>query len=395
MRIAKIFVGEPNNRKGFFNNVIERTECLLQLESSVDCFIIRGYYGFFFKLLKFDFTPQEKTKYTLINNVRYNYIWLKLSFLDYILTYKFRLGSVRGKRMLLHMSKNFKNYQILSVHGVEAIFLASCLKKSYDVPFVAYWHGSEINYLPFYNSITRKEIRSFLDDADCNFFVSKKLMNTAEIISPFSKKEVLYTGPSKLFKPLNERDISRIKLKYGLNSKYVVGFVGNLKKVKNVLMLPHIFKLLQTYYDYDISFIIIGDGKERAKIFNLLNKLKIRKFLFLGNLPPNQIPDILGSINVIVLPSFNEGLPRVALEAQVCGVHVVGSDRGGIPEAIGECNCFPIDSNFSINVSKHIINLLDGLICKPTLPVQFDTNKAVLREISIIKNIVEYDLHKS
>jgi glycosyltransferase involved in cell wall biosynthesis len=160
-------------------------------------------------------------------------------------------------------------------------------------------------------------------------------------------------------------------------------------------MLPHIFKLLQTYYDYDISFIIIGDGTERAKIFNLLNKLKIRKFLFLGNLPPNQIPDILGSINVLVLPSFNEGLPRVALEAQVCGVHVVGSDRGGIPEAIGECNCFPIDSNFSINVSKHIINLLDGLICKPTLPVQFDTNKAVLREISIIKNIVEYDLHMS
>ncbi len=40
-------------------------------------------------------------------------------------------------------------------------------------------------------------------------------------------------------------------------------------------------------------------------------------------------------MNVIILPSRNEGFGAVVIEAQACGTCVVGSNNGGIPEAIG------------------------------------------------------------
>lgn len=47
-------------------------------------------------------------------------------------------------------------------------------------------------------------------------------------------------------------------------------------------------------------------------------------------------------------------MPRVTLEAKACGVHVVGSDRGGIPESIGSENCFTLDDQFVNNISNRI-----------------------------------------
>lgn len=70
------------------------------------------------------------------------------------------------------------------------------------------------------------------------------------------------------------------------------------------------------------------------------------------------MPSIINCLDVLVLPSLNEGLPRVTLEAQVCGVHVVGSDRGGIPEAIGDENCFELSADFANNVASRVLELI-------------------------------------
>ena len=58
------------------------------------------------------------------------------------------------------------------------------------------------------------------------------------------------------------------------------------------------------------------------------------------------MPHILHQLDLILLPSKNEGLPLVALEALACGVAVIGSRVGGITEIIGLNNTVPLNENF-------------------------------------------------
>lgn len=386
MKIAKVFVGDPNNQKGYFNNVMERTRQLLKKHKDVDCYIIRIYFDFFLRFLKRDFNTIKKEEYTVIDGILFKNIWISLSWYDYISTYRLHRKVISSKKKLNTQIRGFEKYDILSIHGVEAIYLATQVKQKYCVPFVSTWHGSDINIVPFYNDYTKQEIKIFLDSAEHNFFVSEKLMDVALTISSKPNKQVFYTGPSSAFYRYNKYKVDSLRAGFGLTSKYVVGFIGNLVQVKNVLVLPLIFAHLQKKFNEDISFIIVGNGVLEKKIKKYFREMNVRNVFFFGKQAPNKIPDFMNCINVLVLPSLNEGLPRVTLEAQACGVHVVGSDRGGIPEAIGAENCFALEDNFVERISKRIMAIIEDKELKPILPEKFSWDAAVSTEIQVYRN---------
>jgi glycosyltransferase involved in cell wall biosynthesis len=58
---------------------------------------------------------------------------------------------------------------------------------------------------------------------------------------------------------------------------------------------------------------------------------------FAGKLVGAQLATLINKHRIMVVPSRNEGFGIVALEGIACGCVMVGSDAGGIPEAIGEC----------------------------------------------------------
>jgi len=70
------------------------------------------------------------------------------------------------------------------------------------------------------------------------------------------------------------------------------------------------------------------------------------------------MPELINCMDLIVLPSKNEGLPSVALESLACGVPMIGSDVGGISEAIGIENVVPLDADFVDNFSKLAVKRL-------------------------------------
>jgi len=55
---------------------------------------------------------------------------------------------------------------------------------------------------------------------------------------------------------------------------------------------------------------------------------------FLPTLQPDSVPAVIRESDVVVIPSLFEGLPNLAKEAQACGRPVLGTDAGGIPEAV-------------------------------------------------------------
>jgi len=110
-------------------------------------------------------------------------------------------------------------------------------------------------------------------------------------------------------------------------------YVGNLLPVKGPTVLTRAAEQMQ-----DVEIIFVGGGPE-----------KISAGRCVGSRPHEEIPLWMNASDVLCLPSLNEGLPNVALEAIACGLPVVASRVGGVPEIVREgVNGFlvpPSDSN--------------------------------------------------
>ncbi|MGX1024409.1 glycosyltransferase [Psychroflexus sp. MBR-150] len=388
MKIARIFMGDIYNRKGKFNNVIERIKHLQQVnEVKSDIYIIQYKYTWSFRW--FQSVPKKnEDKSATIDGIKLNILWVKFSLFEYLLTYKLRLKDIACKKQMNKYVDVFKNYNILATHDLLSSFLASSVKKKYKTPFVVTWHGSDINKYPFRSKVTFNTIKFLLGYADYNFFVSKALMKNSDKITKIDKKSHLYSGPADNFFRKPNEEIDWLNKKSQITSKNVVGFIGNLESIKNVLTLPKIFKSIQNKVE-DITFVIIGDGRQKQQLRESIKSQGISNIIFTGKVEPEKIPNYLNTFDVLLLPSLNEGMPMVILEAQACGVHVVGSDVGGIPEAIGKENCFSLNQDFEKSVAERTIDLLTQNITPRKLPDEFSWNKTLEKEMEVYRNVLK------
>lgn len=104
-------------------------------------------------------------------------------------------------------------------------------------------------------------------------------------------------------------------------------FIGRLDEQKNL------FALLEAIKDLDVELVIVGTGALGKRLCEEVNShgLSVR---FMGNVPHHQLPEILNSSALFILPSHYEGHPKALLEAMACGLPVIGTDVPGIRELI-------------------------------------------------------------
>ena len=118
----------------------------------------------------------------------------------------------------------------------------------------------------------------------------------------------------------------------------VVGFVGVFRPEKGVEYFLEMAALLKARMP-DVRFLAVG-GESAVEDVGWLSKMKAYaaelgvhdRVRFTGS--REDIPDIMASLDVLVVPSLNEGFGRVIVEAGAAGVPVVGADAAGIPEVI-------------------------------------------------------------
>lgn len=81
------------------------------------------------------------------------------------------------------------------------------------------------------------------------------------------------------------------------------------------------------------TILLIGDGPEAGSLVALSRQLGLQEAVhFLGT--RSDIPQLLSLLDVVALPSLEEGFPNVVLEAMAAGKPVVASRVGGVPEAV-------------------------------------------------------------
>jgi colanic acid/amylovoran biosynthesis glycosyltransferase len=110
--------------------------------------------------------------------------------------------------------------------------------------------------------------------------------------------------------------------------------VGRLSPEKGQAGLLQSFEILRPRHP-ELRLRLVGDGPERASLEALAKELGLLDAVtFTGRLPEEDtLAEIAGS-DLLVLPSFMEGLPIVLMEAMAAGVPVIASRVAGIPELV-------------------------------------------------------------
>lgn len=109
-------------------------------------------------------------------------------------------------------------------------------------------------------------------------------------------------------------------------------FVGVLERYKNVHALAAAWRRVAPRL-LGAELHVVGKGRERAVVESLVRDLP-GQVHWDEWLPSDQVSAALDEAALLVLPSFSEGLPRVAMEAFARGRAVVGARAGGIPDIV-------------------------------------------------------------
>jgi len=136
---------------------------------------------------------------------------------------------------------------------------------------------------------------------------------------------------SNSVKPYNSTIIPIKEITDAINEDYIVaGFIGRLSKEKGLI---HLVDAVKNIPKLKIKFFIVGAGDDEINIKKRIQKYGIeKKFCFLGY--RNDAQNIAKQLDYIVLPSLQEGLPLVPIEAFSVGKPVIATNIEGTSEII-------------------------------------------------------------
>lgn len=172
-------------------------------------------------------------------------------------------------------------------------------------------------------------------------FIVAGSKETAVVLRKRGYKRGIYITPllgvnEDLFKPQKKKSYKN----FFCNAHFKIGFVGRFVDVKDVKTLLQGVSLLDEQMDWHLY--LIGDGPLEDEYKKLINGLEINeKVTFFGTIPHDKVPQYISELDVLVLPSKSipknkEQFGHVLIEAMACGIPVIGSSSGEIPNVIGE-----------------------------------------------------------
>ncbi|MDQ3180592.1 MAG: glycosyltransferase family 4 protein [Acidobacteriota bacterium] len=179
---------------------------------------------------------------------------------------------------------------------------------------------------------------------------------------PESRLRVITEAARAVFTPLpHDEQMNEILHRYNLkpNEKFLL-YVGGISPHKNLNTLIDALKRLD-----DIKLVFVGDYKDDP-FFSAYPALKRQveelgltdKVIFAGFVEDIDLAYLYNAATLVVLPSLEEGFGLPAVEAMACGTPVAASNRGSLPEVLGEAGVFfePKDVENMADLIKQILS---------------------------------------
>jgi glycosyltransferase involved in cell wall biosynthesis len=150
------------------------------------------------------------------------------------------------------------------------------------------------------------------------------------------------------------------KYKYNLENKSDVLRIGVIANFYPTKGLAYLIKSLTQLKASGVKTLIIGEGKERSKLEQLVKDLDINNCILAGSQSdPWQYFEQQGGIDIFVIPSVKEGVPYVLLEAMANSLAIIATKVGGIGEIIKDHqNGLLIPSKNTTKITQAIDSLI-------------------------------------
>jgi glycosyltransferase involved in cell wall biosynthesis len=178
------------------------------------------------------------------------------------------------------------------------------------------------------------------------------------LLSYPDKVVTIYNGIDvKAFMDSNlTREEARTELRLPDRDAFVYGTVGRLVETKGQDVLLKAFARVCEKYPKSWLFIA-GKGRLEPELKALSAELNIHeRVLFLGY--RTDIPEVMKTFDVFVLPSIAEGLPGALLEAMATGLPVIASRVGGVPEILNNSDLGTMVSPRSVDELASAMKIL-------------------------------------
>ena len=229
---------------------------------------------------------------------------------------------------------------------------AMLAKRLYRKPLVLTLHTSHFLRLaqrPRWQPVLRRIIRS----ADWLLAASEEIRDVALSLYAHPRAEALTNGvDTEMFRAVRpalprQPGVRRVIVPRRLFEKNGVEYF--------IRALPPLRKRLP------VEALIVGDGPLRGRLESLVRELGVADAVhFLGARPNTEMPGLLASADIAVVPSLMEATSVAALEAMSCGVPVAASRVGGLPEIVDETTGTLFEPASPDSLAERLVALLQS-----------------------------------
>ena len=150
--------------------------------------------------------------------------------------------------------------------------------------------------------------------------------------------------------------------KKNIEKKYDLVFAARLEKNKGIIELLKAIKLLVTNYHLPTKLLIIGSGPLKEELIKFVEKNGLKNNVFFSGwlATSDDVAEAYSSARIFINPSYNEGGPRVALEAMACGLPVITTEVGLMSDIIKDGDNGLFTGWQPKEIAERIILLMDN-----------------------------------
>lgn len=256
------------------------------------------------------------------------------------------------------------------------------LKRLFGVKLVLSLRGTHINYSPLVDTNLAEMYRKVFPEYNCYHGVSNSIINEAMSYGVTREKSnTIYSGVKigETVVPLRrERGEIRILA------------VGRFHWIKGYHYLLHALALLQSY-KVNAKLTLITQGEMPEEFLYQLHDLGLTDAInWIPGMPHDSVLEQMEQHDLLILPSVEEGIANVVLEAMSVGLPVVSTDCGGIKEVIvSGRNGFLVPLRNPEALAKAIVEV-QQLSVEEIKNIQRNAFASIDQKFNLSKNIKEF-----